>query len=471
MSTPNPFQPQQPQSPAIGSPPPLAGADPFAALGQTAQAESSLSQQQASMTQGVIGQVQKMQPPEPNRGVLSVAPLLIGLAAIGGKSMGLHAQVMLGAMNGMVSGAMKGDQMAYQDNLKKYQLNQQKMMAVYELQNQYYQEMMNAYKGQADAELKAITLARQLSDDEFNKQYKTSDLALKNQMNEFDRWYKQQSLVDKLKQTDISNQIRELGLQMQMMRLKMTADQQNLDPKGQQVLGHILNTLGYFPAGFGNTTTITRIKALEAASPTATSDQIAQKYLQGMGRGIYMKSQETLLGHREAASSAALNTLTEPGGTLDLLIQSAQKIGFTDDKLVNTGRLQIQQRIKANPELQAYRMYIQEARTEYAQAISRGGQVTNESRDEANSVFPDNMSLSEMRKLYVTAPLAASAALRGTQAAAQQAITNGPGAGGEAPSASTMQFNSLKDLQAAYKAGKISYDDATAYAKQQGWVQ
>jgi hypothetical protein len=401
MSTPNPFQPQQPGSPAIGSPPPI-GSDPLAALEQTSDDESALSQQQAGVTKNVISQVENMQPPQPNRGVLSVAPLLIGLAAVGGKSMGLHAQVMLGAMNGMVSGAMKGDQMAFQDSLKKYQLNYQKMMTLYQLQNQYYQEMMNAYKGQADAELKSITLAERLSDDQFNKSWKTASLAQKNQMDSFDRWYKKQSLIEKIRQNDIEDSIRSLELQMKQMQQKKQAqiqaqlNQQAIELGAQDILkGKNPPSLGFGVNAVNARIAMWNRAGEEAAKqPGGAAGAVA-------GASRFQAMQKEL---DQVQKTGGMVVAWEHSANLQaqIVLTDSQKLSRSDSPAINKALMFYLTHGVSDPDATKLENAVAVFSAEYAKVMSgqTGGQgVTDLARNEAGKITSAIMSGSTLQQV------------------------------------------------------------------------
>jgi hypothetical protein len=125
-----------------------------------------------SDTQGLKDLTQQGQPepftqqaPERNTGIMSVAPFLIGLAALGGKATGLHATTMLGATNGMVKGLIQGSEQAYTDHKKAYDEAYNKWLDKWTQQQKIYNEMRQVYKGRIDADLKALQFARQVTGD------------------------------------------------------------------------------------------------------------------------------------------------------------------------------------------------------------------------------------------------------------------------------------------------------------------
>ncbi|HKS76671.1 MAG TPA: hypothetical protein VJQ82_25880, partial [Terriglobales bacterium] len=98
--------------------------------------------------------------PQINRnGVMATMPMLIGLAALGGKVAGVHPKIMLGAVNGMTKGLIQGNEKAYQDAKQKYDDAYQRYMDKYKQQMAIYKEMQQVYKGQVNADLKALEIS------------------------------------------------------------------------------------------------------------------------------------------------------------------------------------------------------------------------------------------------------------------------------------------------------------------------
>lgn len=98
--------------------------------------------------------------PQINRnGVMATMPMLIGLAALGGKVAGIHPRVMLNSVNGMTKGLIQGNQQYYTDAKAKYDDAYQKYMDKYKQQFQIYKEMQQVYKGQVNADLKALEIS------------------------------------------------------------------------------------------------------------------------------------------------------------------------------------------------------------------------------------------------------------------------------------------------------------------------
>lgn len=468
MSTPNPVP--QPTDPSVGAA--NLGSDPFAALQQTSQAEANLSQQQAANTANTMQQIEAQPTPQPDRGVMAVAPLLIGLAAVGGKAMGLHAQVMLGAMNGMVSGAMKGDQMGFEDNLKKYQLNQQKLMTLYDLQTQYYNEMMNAYKGQADAELKAITLARELSNDQWNKQWKTTQQQMQGQMDQMRAWYMQKDLAEKIKQNDISDQIRMLSLQMKQMQQKAAQQQQaQLDQQAIEAGAQQYVKTGQLPAlGWGQSATSARVQMLNRAG------EIMAEQTGGAPGAIAGQA-------KYKAMAQELSQVQKMGGMIETWEQSANlqsqivladssAVARTSSPAINKAILAYLTTGAGDPDATKLENAVAVFSAEYAKVMTgqTGGQgVTDAARGEAQKITSAAMSGQSLQKVIEQEQLSMrnrAASFTQQEDAIQKQMSQVNSGPPDSP-----HYKSLADVQAAYKSGAISYQDAVQISKVNGWIQ
>src|SRR6266478_6616538 len=137
-----------------------------------AGSSSVLDTQAAGAQAGQASQIQSMQPPQRDTAVYDMMPFLLGMTALGGKATGLHSRVMLGALNGMVKGTLMGNQQQFEDSFQKYQENKQKLLQLFALQNQYYATLRDAYKDRADADYKAAELARRMTNDEWQHEYR-----------------------------------------------------------------------------------------------------------------------------------------------------------------------------------------------------------------------------------------------------------------------------------------------------------
>ena len=151
--------------------------------------------------------------PQRQPGITAVAPLLIGLAALGGKAAGIHATTMLGATNGMVEGLIKGNEQKYRDQKQAYDTAYQQYQDKWNQQQKIYNEMRQVYKGRVDADLKALQFARQVTGD----QSKVDQNAVKN-------FQQAQIINDKFHKTKIDESYKQGELLLKKRKLDQDAE-------------------------------------------------------------------------------------------------------------------------------------------------------------------------------------------------------------------------------------------------------
>jgi hypothetical protein len=147
--------------------------------------------------------------PTRNTKVMDLAPLMIGLTAIGGRLTGLHAKTMLAATNGMVQGVLQGSDQAFNDAKAKYEQSSKKILELHQLRQQYYQTLYQAYGDQANAKERAIKASRDLVNDGF-----------KHDMDVVKAEAQQTKIMNDLQTKMQSLDLKELQIQVQQMREK-----------------------------------------------------------------------------------------------------------------------------------------------------------------------------------------------------------------------------------------------------------
>ncbi len=214
-----------------GASPPLPGTtDPLAQFKGDIAGISALDTQAAGAQAGQASQIQSMQPPQRDTAVYDMMPFLLGMTALGGKATGLHSRVMLGALNGMVKGTLMGNQQQFEDSFQKYQENKQKLLQLFALQNQYYATLRDAYKDRADADYKAAELARRMTNDEWQHEYRDQLAQQKQGMDELKSYTMLQNLQrqwadhdERVRWDDMRNQIQQLQAQIAGRRVDVQA--------------------------------------------------------------------------------------------------------------------------------------------------------------------------------------------------------------------------------------------------------
>lgn len=370
----------------MSTPNPLDQQSPLDMIRQSENPVTALSQKQGQFTSETAQQIENHPVPQPNRGIMEIAPILIGLAAIGGHATGLHAQAMLGAINGMTSGMMKGDQAAFEQHLQQFKLNQERLLAVYKLRNQYYEEMMHAYQGQAMAQLKAIQMSAMLANDQFNKKFKLATIQLDQQK----LHAQQQALMSKLQIALKNLDLNKLKVQLQMMKGQAAkaaaAKQANSNAMTddavtmaaiQYILTHKLPYLGMMKSGG-------RIQVLNKAASILRELHLSP---------WQMASREQLF----EGASRAVHKLQETGAMLDtwessakdmakVLLQDSANVPRTNWTLINKAILAGETEVASNPQATQLLNEVISFSNEYSRVMNGGQASTNMVKDEATKI-------------------------------------------------------------------------------------
>lgn len=97
--------------------------------------------------------------------VMSGAPWLFALTALGGKLSGANGLAMLQGLNGMSDGIIKGDQESLHNAYQNYQASFDKWKANTDQQYRVYKELSDAYAGANDGKLRALTASLNITGD------------------------------------------------------------------------------------------------------------------------------------------------------------------------------------------------------------------------------------------------------------------------------------------------------------------
>jgi hypothetical protein len=367
-----------------------------------------------SDTQGLKDLTQQGQPepftqqaPERNTGIMSVAPFLIGLAALGGKATGLHATTMLGATNGMVKGLIQGSEQAYTDHKKAYDEAYNKWLDKWTQQQKIYTEMRQVYKGRIDADLKALQFARQVTGD--NAKVTQNDL--KNHQNA-------QVIADKFTKTNetIRHDQAIEHIQQENADRKQAQEGAPLNPKAAAILSEATAQGIPLPAGSRSAKVLNTVfNSLADRYPNDTPEAIVARIRSGEIDMKVAGSEAQLLGRKEAGVAGALTALTDKGGFFEQLDTAAKKINFGDSKTLNDLRLAAQGKVVANPDIVAYRNKLEDTKAELVQVLSRSGVPTESVRRQANDMFHLDMSYGELQAAMKASKEVAQSVLSGNE--------------------------------------------------------
>ena len=108
-------------------------------------------------------------------------------------------------------------------------------------------------------------------------------------------------------------------------------------------------------------------------------------------------AETTQVAKREANIASSATALTEKGGLYDQLDEAAQKVNLGNSKTVNWIREGLQNKVYANPEIQRYVTVLEDTRSDLTNVLARTGQATETVRAQAAHMFPETMSLAELR--------------------------------------------------------------------------
>lgn len=309
--------------------------------------------------------------------VMAGAPWLFALAAIGGKISGAGGIAMLDSLNGMSDGLIKGDQQALENNYKNYNAQFQKWKATADQQVMIYDRLREAYKDQADGNLRAHTTALQITGDLTARKLAVDDPG---------QYY---TTVSQLKLADAK-------IAEAYAKAKQIQQGGEITPRMRQIEA-VLSDLGVPGfSGRGAKVNWDRIRDLDAAHPNDDPMTIGTRVKHG-AQGYKLENVElSVAGKKEAAIGQAMEALNMPNGLWDQIEGVAKTVNFGSVKSVNDLELIAQGKLKANKDIQAYVTKVVEGRAELSQIFSRGGLATDETRHEAERLIPFNLSYDEI---------------------------------------------------------------------------
>jgi hypothetical protein len=143
------------------------------------------------------------------------------------------------------------------------------------------------------------------------------------------------------------------------------------------------------------------LDALYRKYPDKTADEIAQGIKTGQLSMATGKTEAGVLGRREAAILPVEKSITKPGGFLDQAEAAVNKVDFS--KLKAAGAFQSWTKEQnSDPALTAYKAAVAELRAEYSIVLSKGGQVTDAARHEAEKVIPDLITKEQFKSIKNT---------------------------------------------------------------------
>lgn len=175
------------------------------------------------------------------------------------------------------------------------------------------------------------------------------------------------------------------------------------------------------------------LNGLIARHPDMTVDQIADGVARGSLSMATEKTESGVLGRREAAILPVEKSITKPGGFLDQAEAAVNKVDFS--KLKAAGAFESWTKDQnSDPALTAYKAAVAELRAEYSIVLSKGGQVTDAARHEAEKVIPDLITKEQFKSIKNTVRQGIEASKSGVEESIEGVTggkDKGPSAGGK----------------------------------------
>lgn len=192
--------------------------------------------------------------------------------------------------------------------------------------------------------------------------------------------------------------------------------------QGIQTVNNLAQT--YPDAGIQPTDNLTTAQQKASQAPSFSSRQLVQVTLPGGGVEFVNKNQlqtnpdgtytivSTAQGATNKADAESLATQTQYADTITRALTTAdsnfgaltnlmQKAGINDTQtpIINQLNNKFQLGIVGNGDIAAFNSSINNLRAEYAQVLAKGGVPTDSVRAEANQLIPDNLNLSNLKKV------------------------------------------------------------------------
>lgn len=133
-------------------------------------------------------------------------------------------------------------------------------------------------------------------------------------------------------------------------------------------------------------------------NPGKTDQEIIAGVKSGQISMGVSKTEASVLGRREAAILPVEKSITRPGGFLDQAEKAVNSVDFP--KLKAAGEFsKWSKEQQSDPALSRYKAAVAELRAEYSIVLSKGGQVTDAARHEAEKVIPDLITKEQFKAI------------------------------------------------------------------------
>jgi hypothetical protein len=187
------------------------------------------------------------------------------------------------------------------------------------------------------------------------------------------------------------------------------------DPKVRAIYGAMADAGVSFPPGMKSVKAQREtIAGLIAAHPNETPMEIVDRVRSGSLGLQAAKTETTSLAKQKAQIDRVERSIVDPGGFLDQAEAAVKEVDL--NKVRALGKLSTwSKEALSDPALANYHTRITELRAEYAIVLSKGGQVTNEARNEAEKVIPDYLTPAQFVRIRQAVEQGISASKKGVE--------------------------------------------------------
>jgi len=353
--------------------------------------------------------------------VMKQAPLLMGLAAIGGAFGKIHGMAMLQSTNAMMKGLISGSDKQYKEAREKYDQDYNQYIAKSRMWSDVYRAYTQAYKGSIDAQQRAVAAANAAVGIDQRQEKMTQDqIAKRLQLNgmiekinaQIARW-NHQNMTDAIKAAAAQTKADAAASGKSGAR----GGDEPLSERAKQLQGELsLHGVAIPSTARSKQLQVVALNSIVSEHPDKTPAQLAEEI---RGHSLKLRADQAsalMLGRKEAAVASGFNALVRPNGIFDQLDATASKINFGDLKVISQLKLLAQGHAVADPTLQAYKTLIEEARTELTQVLSRTGVPSDAVRRQTEEMLPLKSSYAELKASIQASKLVAQSVSDGNEA-------------------------------------------------------
>lgn len=358
---------------------------------------------------------------------MHVAPLLAIMSTIGGKLTRASGLQMLAATTGAVTGLNAGNEQAYQENMNRYKMGLEAFKEQVGMQQDYYNAMMKSYAGRADAEEKAAAAAERMAGNIRTDEQKKMATAVQAKRAIETGVYQLDRIGQMQFATETRRQIAGLDFQRGQALGQKGLDAPLSAYSPNQVLGIL--AANQITLRGGRTTLAGEVQGIQTTMPNLTLRQLvdtmrekqldmreATVAIQTMARRSYPTAQ--------AYAALTVGDANHPS-IFSRLETSAKRLDFGSSQVRNQMRIWEDTHWSTDPNVRAYMTDLEDARTELAVVLSRGGQMSDHARTWAEEALPTVTSQQGLIRSIRESTAIGQSVLRGDERAMAMVLHGG----------------------------------------------